>query len=888
MKSAHSLPPAHRSNPRNAFHLIARFLTHARHSGTTAICLALTLGLSNLAAEAQTRQWAWMGGSNTQNQPGVYGTLGTPAPGNIPGARSNASTWTDSSGNLWLFGGKGYDKAGQYGLLNDIWELNPLTRQWTWMSGSSTLACVTISGAKQCGQTGVYGTLGTPAAGNTPGGRASAASWTDAAGNLWLFGGSGFSSVIVPADFNDLWEFSPSSGEWTWMGGSNTPSQHGVYGTLGTPAVGNIPGSRESTATWTDSGGNFWLFGGYGFDSAGNQSPLNDLWKFTPATSQWTWMSGTSTLSCTTQPPGGCVAPSAVYGTLGVPAAGNTPGGRYLTSGWTDSNGNLWLFGGAENGSGLGGGTVDLNDLWEFNPSTQQWAWIGGSNTPSQSGVYGTLGVPSTGNIPGSRSSAFTWTDHTGNLWLLGGFNTPGFNSTQSTNFNDLWQLNPTSLQWTWMGGSGTLNCSNNNFGCGQAATYGTLGFPAAGNDPGGRYSVAAWQNAAGNLWLFGGLANLSTGATPYLLNDLWELGVAASSPSFSPAAGTYTGTQTLTITDASPGAIIYYTTDGSTPSTSSNIYTSPITLTHTTTVTAFASATGLMNSPLTTAKYTLQAAPTVTLTPSASSITTAQPLSVVVAVSGGNGTATGSVVVSSGTYASSASALTNGSATINIAAGSLAAGTDTLTATYTPDSASSPVYTSATGTATVVVTVPVPVTFTLSNSGNITINRGAATGNTGTSTISATPSGGFTGAVNLSCAISSSPANVVDAPTCSLSPTSLTITGTAVVTSTLTIATTASTGKLDHPFALPSILAPAGGVAFACICFFGLPRRRVRAGLLVVLLAAAASIGMSGCSSSGSSSKSGGTTVGNYTVTVTAVSGSITQSAFVSLTVSN
>src|SRR5437899_2566270 len=104
-----------------------------------------------------------------------------------------------------------------------------------------------------------------------------------------------------------------------------------------------------------------------------------------------------------------------------------------------------------------------------------------------------------------------------------------------------------------------------------------------------GRYSVAAWIDAGSNLWLFGGLDNPSTGFTPYLLNDLWELGVPASPPSFSLAAGNYTGPQTLTITDPSHGAVIYYTTDGSTPSTSSNIYNSAITLSHTATVTAFA-----------------------------------------------------------------------------------------------------------------------------------------------------------------------------------------------------------------------------------------------------------------------------------------------------------
>ena len=100
---------------------------------------------------------------------------------------------------------------------------------------------------------------------------------------------------------------------------------------------------------------------------------------------------------------------------------------------------------------------------------------------------------------------------------------------------------------------------------------------------------------------------------------------------------------------------------------------------------------------------------PTVAVTPSSSSITTAQSLSVTVGVSGGSGSQipTGSVVLTSGNYTSAAATLTSGSATIAISAGSLATGTDTLTATYTPDSAGSTTYTGATGTSSVTVTAP-------------------------------------------------------------------------------------------------------------------------------------------------------------------------------------
>ncbi len=96
---------------------------------------------------------------------------------------------------------------------------------------------------------------------------------------------------------------------------------------------------------------------------------------------------------------------------------------------------------------------------------------------------------------------------------------------------------------------------------------------------------------------------------------------------------------------------------------------------------------------------------PTVTVTPAASSIKSAQTLGVTITVSGSSVAPTGSVTLSGGSYASSATSLSSGSATITIAAGSLAPGSDTLTGRYTPDGASSAAYLIASGTASVTVT---------------------------------------------------------------------------------------------------------------------------------------------------------------------------------------
>jgi len=275
---------------------------------------------------------------------GVYGTQGIPAPDNAPGSQTSASSWTDSCGNLWLFGTSG----------NDLWRYEPATNLWTWMSGANITT----------GQNGTYGTLGVPDPGNVPGARAGAASWTDKSGNLWLFGGDGsdVNGIICevngrPCDLNDLWKYDPANNTWTWMGGSDIAQQPGVYGTQGTPAPGNVPGGRDSAVAWTDAQGNFWLFGGTGYDSQTNPQvfgDLNDLWKYDPATGMWTWMSGSNTA----EQPG-------TYGTLGIAAPGNVPGARNWAVGWTDPAGNLWLFGGF---CIFGNPCGKFNDLWKYQP----------------------------------------------------------------------------------------------------------------------------------------------------------------------------------------------------------------------------------------------------------------------------------------------------------------------------------------------------------------------------------------------------------------------------------------------------------------------------------------------------------------------------------------
>ena len=103
---------------------------------------------------------------------------------------------------------------------------------------------------------------------------------------------------------------------------------------------------------------------------------------------------------------------------------------------------------------------------------------------------------------------------------------------------------------------------------------------------------------------------------------------IAATAPVFSPRAGTYTSTQSVTITDSTAGAAIYYTTDGTTPTTSSSLYSGPITVSSTKGFKAIATAPGYSKSAVTSALYTI-AVPTPVFTPKGGTYTSVQSITI-------------------------------------------------------------------------------------------------------------------------------------------------------------------------------------------------------------------------------------------------------------------
>jgi trimeric autotransporter adhesin len=286
---------------------------------------------------------------------------------------------------------------------------------------------------------------------------------------------------------------------------------------------------------------------------------------------------------------------------------------------------------------------------------------------------------------------------------------------------------------------------------------------------------------------------------------------------------------------------------------------------------------------------------PLATFTPSFATIAVNQPLSITVALSGYSNypAPTGTLTLSSGTtYTSSPIQLTAGSAAFTIPANSLAIGGDILTASYSGDSNYFP---SSSNLGVNVTPIPTPG-LAITGTGVTISTPGTTTGNT--STITVTPSGGFTGSVALSAVIATSPAGAVSLPTLSFgSTTPVSITGTAASTATLTVSTTEATSSgcttANSGDSRPPWYA-TGSALLAGVLLLYIPagRRRWPATLGMLALLIVLTCGVLSCSGGGAGggcspiAGAPATTAGAYTITVTGTSGTTTATATVTLTV--
>ena len=343
-----------------------------------------------------TNEWTWMNGSQLNNDPGNYGTMGVSSPLNQPRGRGfGCLSWVDMNNNLWMFGGSTNPSTNN----NDMWKYDITTNEWTWMSGSQALYVAPS-----------FGTMGVPDPTNFPGGRyESNATWSDSSGLLWLFGSAFFDAGGSFHTRNDMWNYNTSTNEWTWVHGPTTIDDPGSYGTMGVASPANVPPARACYTKFKSSDGGYYVFGGLGYAGL----PENDLWRYDRSTNEWTWVSGSQN-----------GMGSAVYGNVCEMDSNSIPNTRSEDRVcWTDQDGNFWLFGGQNSG--------DWNDLWKYCPPTNEWSFIKGNTNPGGAINYGTQGVAAPTNDPGARNGSHSWYDGNDKLYLFSG----------NGQTNDLWMF---------------------------------------------------------------------------------------------------------------------------------------------------------------------------------------------------------------------------------------------------------------------------------------------------------------------------------------------------------------------------------------------------------------------------------------------------------------
>ncbi len=217
------------------------------------------------------------------------------------------------------------------------------------------------------GTYGYYEIIGEFSTRNCPSMKGSYAKWTTDR-SIYLY-----ETIEVAGSDDDrvmFWEYDLDLMQWRCVEERDFSSYS--FGTKGIANKNNFPGPRSSTAaTWLDSDGNIWLFGGH--DRSASFDITGDLWKFDVTSKLWTFVNGGED--------------EVVHGEIGQPSSTAYPqielglnSSRNFS--FTDKNGDLVLF--RTTGSHLG----SKNDVWRYNIESNKWTWLeGGEDADSDNGI---------------------------------------------------------------------------------------------------------------------------------------------------------------------------------------------------------------------------------------------------------------------------------------------------------------------------------------------------------------------------------------------------------------------------------------------------------------------------------------------------------------------
>lgn len=235
-----------------------------------------------------------------------------------------------------------------------------------------------------------------------------------------------FLTLLCTSSYEALGQSWTVNGYWTLLSGGLSPNIDSSFSgnlTMESPSIN--PNSRKShSLIYNPILNSSYVYGGV----LGSRKlfaiilishllePLGGLWKYNDATGMWSLLTYPSSVS---------------HGVMSVASSSNNPGYRVSHSMQFNAEGDAaFLFGGIINSNGNFGLFLIQphsfmifkgSDLWMYFPNTTQWTWIGGSNTPDNQALPGSLFIESTVNIPGARRS-HTFCTTKDNLYVMGGY----------------------------------------------------------------------------------------------------------------------------------------------------------------------------------------------------------------------------------------------------------------------------------------------------------------------------------------------------------------------------------------------------------------------------------------------------------------------------------
>jgi len=445
--------------------------------------------ISSVKCFGQSGQWVWVRGDTLFGQYTNAALWGVEDSSYNPDALYLASTFKDSIGRFYIFGGATWDTSWNDHMTSSaLWRYNPVTNLWALLKFTWD-------------PSGIYGTEGIPDSSNGPGNRFGSTIWEDHLGHIWMFGGgtSGYS-------YSDLWKYNIATNNWTWMKGPDHWEIPGVYGFKGISDSINNPSPRREAVGWVDSDNNLWMFGGFNTYYNIDDQYRNDLWMYNTVTNEWTWQGGDSLVNS-----GGA------SGNKGIPNTIYFPRSRACTCSWSDDSDNFYLYGGR-------GGPINyytLGDVWRYNRNTKEWTWLSGPLQEDSAGTIGSYCDAQENFFPTTRQQATCVKLDSSKIFLFGGLDR-WWHAQYISISNDAWIYDFKQNKWSIVWGDLPI----------YPGKFGIQGVYDSTNNPRSRYGAISWKGKAGTVWIYGGDYYVDDRTQ----GDLWKFTLDTNCVSFNVA----------------------------------------------------------------------------------------------------------------------------------------------------------------------------------------------------------------------------------------------------------------------------------------------------------------------------------------------------------------